>query len=439
MVLQHRGERLDDDLFRIGQPIHHQAKAAAVGIQHGNEVVALGSHLVLDAGHQQAVKKNQRQQLAAQPIERRILNPLDGRRGLLGRNMHQLRQRALRQRKALVEAAHNQRGNDGQRERNPQPQRGSLAHVRVDLHLAADLLDVGAHHVHAHAAAADVGHGRGGRKAGQENQLQQFPLALMRGAFRGNQPALDGLLADLFNGDAGPVVGDLDDDVAALLRGPQLERSFGVLARGLAHIGRLNAVIERVAHRMGQRILDGFEQALVQLRVLALDLQPHAAAERLRQVAHDARHLRKDIRHRLHPRLHHALAQIGRDHIEAARKQRHLGIGRSGLQDLVARQHQLAHQVHHPVQQGHVDAQRALGSGCLHGADGTGQPRSSTGVGVAILDWLGLNWIELKRCRRLGGRCGDRREGQRLKLRRRAHGPDVLPAPLREAATVPAG
>jgi hypothetical protein len=77
---------------------------------------------------QQAVEKDQRQQLAAQPVERRAFHPLDRRaRRLLRRNMHQLRERALRQRKALLHAAHNQRGNDGQRQRNAQPQRGSLA------------------------------------------------------------------------------------------------------------------------------------------------------------------------------------------------------------------------------------------------------------------------------------------------------------------------
>ncbi len=108
----------------------------------------------------------------------------------------------------------------------------------------------------------------------------------------------------------------------------KLERSFGILACGLAHLRRLDAVIERVADRMRQRILDGFEQALVELGVLALDLQAHAAAERLREVAHDARHLGEDVRDRLHARLHHGLAQVGRDHVEAARQQRHVGIGR---------------------------------------------------------------------------------------------------------------
>ena len=147
--------------------------------------------------------------------------------------------------------------------------------------------------------------------------------------------------------------------------GAQRQRALGILARGLAHVGRLDAVIERVAHGVGQRILDGFEQALVELRFLALHLQAHAAAERLREVAHHARHLGEDVGDGLHARLHHGFAQIGGDHVEAAREQRHVGIGGRGLQHLVAGEHQLAHQIHHAVEQGHVDAQRAFRSGSL--------------------------------------------------------------------------
>ena len=128
---------------------------------------------------------------------------------------------------------------------------------------------------------------------------------------------------------------------------------------------------------MGERILDGLEQALVQLGLLALHLQAHAAAQRLREIAHDARHLGKDVRDRLHARLHHALAQIGRDHIQPARKQGHVGIGRGGLQNLVAGQHQLAHQIHHPVQQRHIHAQRAFrGASWLRGLRGFGGIRA---------------------------------------------------------------
>ena len=229
---------------------------------------------------------------------------------------------------------------------------------------------------------------RGGREAGQKDHLQQLALGQQSGALGGDQPALDGLGANLVDGDAGAVVGDLDDDVAALLDGAQRKRAFGILARGLAHLRRLDAVIQRVAHRVGQRVLDGLQQALVELGLLALHLQVHAAAQRLRKVAHDARHLGEDVRDRLHAGLHHRLAQIGGHHIQAAREQGHIGVGRGGLQHLVAGQHQFADQVHHAVQQRHVDAQRAFGGG----------PRSRLRVGgCGRARWLGARRLRWRR------------------------------------------
>ena len=280
-VLEHGGERLDDNLLGIGQSIHDQAETPPVGIENGDETVPLRGRLVLPLGHQQPVEKDQRQQLATQPVKRRALHPLDG-GSLLGRHVHQLRERSLRKGEALVHAADDEGRNDGQRERNPHPQRGALTGAGVDFDFAADLLHVGADHIHPHPAPAHVGNGSGGGEAGHKDKLQQLALGELRGTIGRNQPALDGLLADLLDGNAGAVVGDLDDDVAALLAGAQLQRSLGVFSCRLAHFGRLDAVIERVPDRVGERVLDGFEQALVQFGVLALHLQPDAAAERLR-------------------------------------------------------------------------------------------------------------------------------------------------------------
>ncbi len=155
-------------------------------------------------------------------------------------------------------------------------------------------------------------------------------------------------------------------------------------------------MIERIAHRVSERILDGFEQALVELRLLAVHLEIHAAAERVAQVADQARHLGKHIGYGLHARLHHRLAQIGRHHIEAARKQRHVGIGRRGLQYLVACEHQFAHQVHHAVEQRHVHAQRALRRGPLRARFGSFGGRQRCGLGNDFLRFRCLsshgNW-----------------------------------------------
>ena len=149
----------------------------------------------------------------------------------------------------------------------------------------------------------------------------------MRRTLGRNDAALNSLLPHLFDSNAGAIVRDFDDDVAALVTGAQFERSLGILARGLAHFGQFNAVIKRVSYRVRKRILDGLKQALVELGVLAFNLEADAAAERLREVAHNARHLGKDVRDRLHARLHDALTQVGRYHIEAARQQGHVGVG----------------------------------------------------------------------------------------------------------------
>ncbi len=276
------------------------------------------------------------------------------------RNVDQFGKRGLGKGEALVEAAHDERGNDGEGEGDAKAQRGSLAQARVEFHLTADFFDVGAHDVHADAAATDVGNLRGGGEAGKEDHLQELALRELGGARRRDEAALDGLGADLADGDAGAVVGDFDDYVAAFLHGAQDERAFRIFACSLAHIGRLDAVVERVAHSVGERIFDGLEEALVEFGLLAFKLEIDAAAERLREVADHARDFGEDVGDGLHARLHHGLAQVGGDHIEAAREHGHVGIGGSGLQNLVAGEHQFADQVHHAVEQGDIDAQECF-------------------------------------------------------------------------------
>jgi hypothetical protein len=60
--------------------------------------------------------------------------------------------------------------------------------------------------------------------------------------------------------------------MAALLRCTEEQGSFRILAGGDAHVGRLNAMVERVSHRMRERVFDGFEQALIELSFLAFHL-----------------------------------------------------------------------------------------------------------------------------------------------------------------------
>ena len=116
-------------------------------------------------------------------------------------------------------------------------------------------------------------------------------------------------------------------------------------------------MIERVAHRMSQRILDRLQQTLVQLRVLALHLQPNAAAQPQGEIADNARHLGEDVE----TGCIRAFITLSRRSAVTMSRRRDssviVGSARGGLQNLVAGQHQFAHQIHHPVQQLHVHAQ----------------------------------------------------------------------------------
>ena len=84
----------------------------------------------------------------------------------LARDAHQLEHGELRHGEALAAGFDDQRRDDRQRQRDLDREGGAVAGRRLQLDGAADLLDVGAHHVHADAAAGDAGHFRRGGEAG---------------------------------------------------------------------------------------------------------------------------------------------------------------------------------------------------------------------------------------------------------------------------------
>ena len=163
--------------------------------------------------------------------------------------------------------------------------------------------------------------------------------------------------------DAGAVVGDLDDDLAALVPGAQGEHALGRLADPHAGVGVLDAVVDGVADQVRQRVLDRLEQGLVQLGVAALHLQADGLLQLEAQVADDARQLGPDVVDRLHARLHDALLQLAGDEVEPLRGAHQVGVvgAPDVLDDLVAGEHQLPHQQHQLVEQVDVHPDGAVG------------------------------------------------------------------------------
>src|SRR5229473_10483 len=166
------------------------------------------------------------------------------------------------------------------------------------------------------------------------------------------------------------IVGDADDDVAAFMIGRQANGALLGLAGGSALGRRLQAVIGRVAHHMGQGILDQVEHLAVELGVGAVHLQFDLLVKFAGQIAHDSRQLLPGIADRLHPRLHDAFLQFGGDVRQPL--QRHLEFGilvaPRDLQELIAGQNQFRHHRHQMFQRIHIDADRLVGDfiGLLH-------------------------------------------------------------------------
>src|SRR5690606_19734149 len=140
----------------------------------------------------------------------------------------------------------------------------------ADLDLATERDDVALDHVHADAAARQVGQCVGGGEAGVEHQVPDLGVC---GVGRHRQVALGRLAQDALSVQALTVVADLDDDVPALVGRAHADGAGLVLARGDAFGRHFQAVVDRVAHQVHQRVDDLLDHALVQFGRLAPRLQ----------------------------------------------------------------------------------------------------------------------------------------------------------------------
>ena len=116
---------------------------------------------------------------------------------------------------------------------------------------------------------------------------------------------------------AAAVVPHDDDDPIAFLFRPNQELAGRGFAAPNSFAGRLDAVIDRVAEQVNQRLGNLLDDLLVELRFAAPDRQDHFLVEGSRQVAHGAW---KRIEHRgerQHGQLDHALPELLGDQVQA--------------------------------------------------------------------------------------------------------------------------
>ncbi len=150
-----------------------------------------------------------------------------------------------------------------------------------------------------------------GRQPRGEDQLEPLGARHRRGSLARHDPGGDRLLDEALVVDAAAVVGDLDQYLVARLARIDAQRARGRLGGALALGGHLDAMIDRVADDMGQRIADHLDHLAIELDVAAVDHQHDLLVELGRQIAHHPRQRGEQPVDALHPGTRDRFAHLG--------------------------------------------------------------------------------------------------------------------------------
>ena len=156
----------------------------------------------------------------------------------------------------------------------------------------------------------------GGRQSGMENEAYRFAVAHPFGMLRGNQSAFHGLCAQFFEIESGTVIANFDIDLATFVIRPKMKYALGWLACSPARFRLFNAVIHSVADHVGQWILDGFNDGLIEFSFGAFHFDAHLFAASGGNIANRSGKLSPDVSYRLHPGFHYPFLQLSGDQIQ---------------------------------------------------------------------------------------------------------------------------
>ena len=137
----------------------------------------------------------------------------------------------------------------------------------IDLHMAAKFFNVGADHVHAHAASRDVRYSACGGQPRGKNEIEAFAFGELLGLGGGDDPFGNRVFDHPVRVDASPVVSHAKDHLSCLVIGVEHDGGFGRLA-SLHPLRRgLDAVVGSVSKDMGERVDEALDNGLVELDV----------------------------------------------------------------------------------------------------------------------------------------------------------------------------
>ena len=225
------------------------------------------------------------------------------------------------------------------------PNGGTKTRTAVDFDRASDGLDVGPHHVHAHSPARHVRHGLGRGKARLEDELQ-YPLIGQRCRVGcGDQAPGHGLLANSFDVDPASVVRDFDRHPPALIECSQREPPDARLAGCQPNLRGLDAVVDRVANQMRERITDAFDERAVEFRISPVDRELNLLPTVDCEVTNRPRKSAEDMVHRLHAGLDGRLLKGVRHRVDPLGDGEHGRVVGLDAPELVAGQHEFADEI----------------------------------------------------------------------------------------------
>ena len=163
--------------------------------------------------------------------------------------------------------------------------------------------------------------------------------------------------------DPAAVVHDADVDRVAALARRDRQHAGLALARGEAVGRRLDAVVDRVADDVQQRVADQLDHLAVELDLAVLELDEDLLAELGRKVAHQPREGREQALDAAHAGAGDRVAHFGDQAREARERRLEPGFGADGLhppREVVAREDHFRDAAHHLVDQLDRQADRAL-------------------------------------------------------------------------------
>jgi hypothetical protein len=123
--------------------------------------------------------------------------------------------RCARQDESVVADADHETVDDRHGKRKLDTEGRAFAHLGRDLDLAAELLDIALHDIHADATTGDRGDFFGGREAREKNKVVDLVLRELRVFW--NEVLLARLGEDFVGVDAAAIVAEFDDDIPALV------------------------------------------------------------------------------------------------------------------------------------------------------------------------------------------------------------------------------